>query len=169
MNEVERELEQAYGSLQAGHSPQRLKRIQTISDDSAAIQIGDDQMDKISQKLHLDFKKFKSMNKESQKDVEQVILDYKMQLTQDANNNSRTFSSGPRSKLFYGSADRGASNLSPGKQLSNQSPLHPSGLSKGSQKESKDEEFLKKMEQDKFRQEVYKRIFKVLLKDYDED
>ena len=40
-------------------------------------------MGKISEKLNLDFKKFKSMTKESQKDVQQVILDYRLQMTQE--------------------------------------------------------------------------------------
>lgn len=89
----------AHTSLQAGPSPRRTTLANIISEEGEDNDcwIDELQMDKISQKLNLDFQKFKSMNKESQKDVEQVILDYKLQLTQDAQF-SGTFSSALRTK-----------------------------------------------------------------------
>ena len=71
-NSKERENEGVNTSLKTIQSPLRGKLANIIKDgvEEYSNQIDDQHMDKLSQKLNLDFQKFKSMRKESQKDVE---------------------------------------------------------------------------------------------------
>lgn len=157
-------------SLKTGPSPKRAQpaNIITEADDDYENQIDVNLMDKISQKLNLDVQKFKSMNKHSQKNMDQVIMDYKLLITQDAQKNSSTFNSAQRSKKFQTSTDPRFRIMSPSRQSSNPNSSNPSRMSNILEGKI-DEEFLKKMDEDKYREELCKRIFHVLMKDYDED